>query len=223
MELFSLFKVEDVKRLFRQYDKNVTPYYFVEVKCMKCGKIFSVKKSKTALVEAIRVIKHDREGKKPKSGIIGHKCDECSEKESEERKIQAENMRKNEKEYREECTDRYIKDYLNPSSYWKHNVKNWTKIQSLQNAYVDWSEISEYIKEMSYSDFLKTPYWKAISERIRYRAKNKCQMCGSDKNLNVHHRSYENHGDEIHHMEDLICICGNCHSKFHNKKSYEKR
>lgn len=79
----------------------------------------------------------------------------------------------------------------------------------------DWSYLKDYICDMDYYDFLKTPYWKAIAEKVRYKADYKCQICNSSEGLNVHHRSYENHGDELHHMEDLICICKDCHEKHH--------
>ena len=46
-----------------------------------------------------------------------------------------------------------------------------------------------------------------------------CQMCGTAKNLRVHHITYENFGHEA--MEDLITLCDNCHSKAHAKDLQE--
>lgn len=45
----------------------------------------------------------------------------------------------------------------------------------------------------------------------------RCQMCNGSESLQAHHRSYENHGREHLHLGDLICLCGKCHSKFHDK------
>lgn len=76
--------------------------------------------------------------------------------------------------------------------------------------------VASYIKQMPYSDFLKTPYWTAIAMYKKYRSSYKCCMCGSDKNLSTHHNTYENHGYE-HKSEvinkDLIVLCQDCHDK----------
>jgi hypothetical protein len=106
---------------------------------------------------------------------------------------------------------------LNPDSKWNEGVKRYVKINELNNYFIDDDDISEYINEMNYQDFLKTPYWKAISEKVRYKSGFKCNLCGSNKKLNIHHRDYTHHGDELHHMGDLICLCEECHSKFHDK------
>lgn len=73
------------------------------------------------------------------------------------------------------------------------------------------------LKNMPYSDYLKTEYWKIVSEQARANAKNKCQVCGrSNKNLHVHHNTYEHRGEELEHMEDLVCLCEDCHFFYHH-------
>ena len=72
---------------------------------------------------------------------------------------------------------------------------------------------------LKYSEFLNTPYWDAISSEIKRKSKYKCKLCGKNNTaLNVHHRTYEHHGLEFFYMEDLICLCQNCHTKFHDKE-----
>ena len=79
--------------------------------------------------------------------------------------------------------------------------------------------IGKFFRKMSYDNFLKTSYWKMISFRARELANNKCKVCGEKgKTLNIHHNSYENHGLEIIHDEDLICLCEDCHQLFHDKQ-----
>ena len=72
---------------------------------------------------------------------------------------------------------------------------------------------------MPYKQFLATRYWEIIREVIIYRCKNKCVICNSEKQLQVHHRSYEYRGQE--HTEEglanLTTLCRDCHKKFHNK------
>jgi len=71
---------------------------------------------------------------------------------------------------------------------------------------------------MEYSDFLKTPYWKGVSEKKKSQAEFKCQLCSSNANLATHHRTYETHGYEINYLKDLIVLCKECHSKFHEEE-----
>ena len=73
-----------------------------------------------------------------------------------------------------------------------------------------------YINSMDYHTFLKTPYWKAIAEKVKSRAKYKCELCYSSNNLVTHHKTYKRHGYEhLYWREDLICLCDKCHEKFH--------
>lgn len=83
-------------------------------------------------------------------------------------------------------------------------------------------ETVEILKKMKYEDFLQTDYWKLVSEQARINAHNKCQLCGcKDKKLNVHHNTYEHRGEEFKHMEDLVCLCEDCHNFYHSKAFLE--
>ena len=73
----------------------------------------------------------------------------------------------------------------------------------------------EDLKTMPYKEYLETDHWKKTRKRALHRAKYKCQLCGSKENLNVHHNTYENRGQEKD--EDLIVLCQECHAKFHDK------
>lgn len=84
------------------------------------------------------------------------------------------------------------------------------------------SLVSFAIKQMKYQDFLRTPYWKVVSQQVREDAGNKCQICNDgSKTLHVHHRNYSIHGMEHDNLKDLICLCEDCHAKFHNKEVHE--
>lgn len=208
-ELFSKYPTSKVEKLFIKMPNGLTHFvYKCEIKCDKCGTLLNVDYSKTNVIE---YIKHLRNGK-PSHCFYCKKCEE------ELRRKQIEDSRKGaliiEEQIRKN-TDNYIDKYLNPDYSWKDNVKTSHKITELSNSYVDWGEIREYIKDMDYYNFLKTPYWKAIAEKVKYKANYRCQICNSNEKLNVHHRTYDNHGDELHHMDDLICICEDCHEKYH--------
>lgn len=70
---------------------------------------------------------------------------------------------------------------------------------------------------MKYEDYLKTDYWKAVSDAVKKRADYRCQVCNSPHDLCAHHRTYEHRGRELDHLSDLICLCRRCHEIFHGK------
>lgn len=203
IELFSHYKADKVKKLFvGNPDKHTINKFSCELKCKRCGNLFVKVLSKNAFLDYLK-------GK----GLV--LCDDCkNEKIEEDKKKRAEDEILFHK-MKEDGTQTYINNFLDPEKSWKKGVKTYQKINDISRAIVDWDVIKDYIKSMDYYDFLLTPYWKAISEKVRKNAGFKCQICNSSENLNVHHRTYYNHGDEIHHMEDLTCICDNCHEKYH--------
>ena len=81
-------------------------------------------------------------------------------------------------------------------------------------------EATQYARKMPYKDFLRTPYWDAVRSKKLKQADYKCQLCGKTERLNVHHRCYDNRGNEIHHMNDLIVLCEDCHHNYHKNKTY---
>lgn len=68
---------------------------------------------------------------------------------------------------------------------------------------------------MPYEQYLQTPEWEMKRDAALQRANKRCELCNSTKFLQVHHKTYENRGQEP--LEDLIVLCRDCHSKFHNK------
>ncbi len=80
---------------------------------------------------------------------------------------------------------------------------------------------SEVLRFLKYDEFLRTKYWMSVSRFVREK-NGKCEECGATTNLHVHHLSYDNHGCEHRHLEDLKCLCKDCHLKAHqelNKKN----
>ena len=69
----------------------------------------------------------------------------------------------------------------------------------------------------SYQDYLKSEYWQTVTKAVKARAGWKCQICNSPHDLNAHHRTYDNRGNELNHLDDLTCLCRRCHAIFHGK------
>lgn len=67
---------------------------------------------------------------------------------------------------------------------------------------------------MSYKRYLKTNHWQTTRFLIKA-TKRKCNLCGSKKNLNVHHKTYRNIGNESE--RDLLLVCKDCHNELHKR------
>lgn len=66
----------------------------------------------------------------------------------------------------------------------------------------------------------KIPDWEEAKRKVRIRDGHKCQMCGKDFNLEIHHKTYRVNGKsivghELEHLDCLVTLCGDCHSKVH--------
>lgn len=91
------------------------------------------------------------------------------------------------------------------ASYWQ---KHATEQAEHQN-------IVQQLRAMPYSQYLRTEHWQDVRKRALKRANFACQLCNSRSALQVHHRTYENRGQEEN--RDVIALCANCHAKFHDK------
>lgn len=177
--------------------------YILEIECDKCIEIKEKKVSKTDLMDHILKFHYGT-------------CESCKEEAS--KKIQLENDTSLE---RTGNTVSFIVDFLDPDLSWREGLKIWERMNSLKNnsRWTHWDEIIEHIKGMNYRDFLQTPYWKAIASDQRKKSGFKCQLCNSEGNLNVHHRTYESLGDELYQgSKNLIVLCRGCHAKHHDIK-----
>ena len=68
-------------------------------------------------------------------------------------------------------------------------------------------------KSINYKDYLLSNDWQIVRRIALAHFGNKCQLCGSTQNLNVHHKNYDNIGNET--LDDLTLLCKSCHEKFH--------
>lgn len=206
-ELIKKYKLQEVMKCFSPQVLHTKQRYVLEEECTKCNKDYPSLHSKTSLNKYLF---------KPDPYI----CEKCR-KDSQEKAIkEREEWRDRQKYETIENTQNYCNNYLNPARSWNENLKTWEKWNLIYSptSSIDWQLVKEYIKGMNYYDFLKTPYWKAISEKKRKECSFKCQLCNSSGKLATHHRTYEIHGEEHFNMRELIVLCEDCHGKHHNKE-----
>lgn len=61
--------------------------------------------------------------------------------------------------------------------------------------------------------------YKTWSNQVKHNAKNKCKMCGSDKNLHAHHiLPYRQYPKLQLDPANEICLCSKCHDLAHGGK-----
>jgi hypothetical protein len=63
----------------------------------------------------------------------------------------------------------------------------------------------------TYRDYLSSPLWKRIRERVLKRAKGKCQVCRVDDATQVHHREYDVGVMSGKTLAGLVACCATCH------------
>lgn len=85
----------------------------------------------------------------------------------------------------------------------------------------DGAPIELLYRFLPYKQYLNTHHWRTVRKKCIDRALGKCQICNSPKELECHHRSYENIGNELD--GDTVCLCRECHNLFHgNGKLYSE-
>lgn len=213
-------KVQDVKDMETYLDAISKKNYFVN-----SGDFISYE----ILIELVRLSKkfyktnfsnciRGAENSKPTSYEVENCCKDCEEIEQEKKKQEEITHNENYEAKRFQEVKEFIKTYLNPNMVWNKKVTPCKKIRILQSKLpIRHSEVSSYIKTMSYQDFLQTLYWKGISDYKKMKADYRCELCNSTGVLNVHHRCYSIHGDELYSLNDLIVLCQDCHRTFHHK------
>lgn len=201
-----------VNQLFTEGSFCGTSYqYKLEVVCSECGIKHYVVMTKTALLKYLQ-------------NSDTYICEDCDKRiknqKAQFQKAERERMVEENNKIREQNTEYYINTYLDPNKEWCIGVSAKTKFkEAVSSQFVNWDNIAEAIKSMSYQDFLQTPYWKAIAQKKKEQQHYKCQLCAGNKMLATHHKTYEHHGHEHEYkvMEnDLIVLCDSCHKKFHN-------
>lgn len=237
LELFDLLcsaPISKIDNVFYKYDDNASKdvaIYYMQIKCPVCGNVREETVCKTNITDTIKKIKSERNKKARIASYFSSVrllCSECENKRKEQEKIESEKYQKKFVEESEKKNEDYVTQYLDNNRSFNKDVSPKIKIFTImkkgnflsENYFLDDEYIQSVIKKMSYSDFLKTPYWDGVRNYKLKKSGYCCELCKKKGVLNVHHKNYENHG--LEHLErvadkDLIVLCKDCHEKFHDK------
>lgn len=200
-------------------NKHVLGLYHLEVVCIYCGYRTTIEVSKTGLIEYIignndYVCKRCKEYNKKKK-------DEYNKKKKIESTGEIITSVKESKSEKNNYAIFFIEVFLDPKMTWDSSwtiKERWEKIHYYANK-TNWDVVLKHILGMKYYEFLKTPYWKLMSQKKKIEAGYKCQLCNSAEYVSVHHRNYKYKGMEIYNMGELVVLCDNCHKKHHDIKN----
>lgn len=73
------------------------------------------------------------------------------------------------------------------------------------------------MNKLEYKEYLNSSHWRAFRKKI-YSNRKRCQRCTGNKNLNIHHVTYKNLGNESE--DDVLVLCNTCHFIGHKKKRF---
>lgn len=87
----------------------------------------------------------------------------------------------------------------------ENDPNNWWEQHHKKEPYVKITK--KYFR--SKEEYYKSEEWEKIRIFTLHRAQNRCQRCGAEKNLQVHHLTYDNLYNEK--PQDLEVLCKKCH------------
>lgn len=70
--------------------------------------------------------------------------------------------------------------------------------------------------DAEYEDFIASETWKGIKKEVIGIQDKSCAVCGSVKNIQIHHKHYDKEfGTESN--DDLMVLCESCHEEMHQE------
>lgn len=98
------------------------------------------------------------------------------------------------------------------AGYLESELSSWSKQDGMYALNVIMPSYDGHPK-VDYTEYMKSPEWKARKKKALARQVDGCAICCSTKKLQVHHRTYKRLGHELE--TDLVVLCGRCHRTFH--------
>ena len=121
------------------------------------------------------------------------------------------------------------KEWIEPrEKQWKQRLKDRQDKKHIEYHYINIDQyLSGYDGNMFMSAEDKQAYmhsnkWKNLKKYRMIIANNKCEVlgCNETDNLQLHHITYENLGDED--INDVRIVCGDHHQQIHDKLGYDR-
>ena len=79
------------------------------------------------------------------------------------------------------------------------------------------AQLKREVKQDRYDKFMKSVEWWIIRDAKLSIAGYRCEECGAEGPLDVHHLTYDRFGGD-ERMTDLQVLCRPCHNQAHGRK-----
>jgi hypothetical protein len=107
-----------------------------------------------------------------------------------------------------------VADPDGPVAYERRRREGW---RATQHRHL---EIQGRQLSVEYQEYLKSPAWRAIRDKVLRRAKGRCEGCGDRAATQVHHLSYAHIYREF--LWELAAVCDECHERVHDVPEAEE-
>ena len=102
-------------------------------------------------------------------------------------------------------------------------IQRWRKADKWRKKWQEDKQITEvHERRRNYYDYMHSEEWRKKRLKVLKRDGFRCQMCGTAKNLRVHHINYEHLGTDAE-LDDLITLCDTCHTQIHAQDIKKKQ
>lgn len=95
--------------------------------------------------------------------------------------------------------------------------KNYHAQQAQQRLALREIERDNWLHE--HDEYLNSPEWRVLRQRVFARANNLCEGCRQNRPTQVHHLSYAHWRHEL--LWELVAVCDDCHERAHQKPTQE--
>ena len=101
-------------------------------------------------------------------------------------------------------------------------AKRWKEQEEWLRKWQEYRNRHEARPKRSYYEYMHSEEWRKKRLKVLKRDGFRCQMCGTAKNLRVHHINYEHLGTDAE-LDDLITLCDTCHTQIHAQDIKKKQ
>jgi 5-methylcytosine-specific restriction endonuclease McrA len=70
-------------------------------------------------------------------------------------------------------------------------------------------------RQEAYDDYLCSDYWERVRAAMFAKHNGRCQACGKEYGLQVHHKTYPRRFTELQNLHMLELLCDQCHHQSH--------
>lgn len=116
-------------------------------------------------------------------------------------------------ELRNRDIDRRLSEYARLKVLYQEKTDEWNR--NNQELLAEWWRYHHSHRRKAYDAYINSDKWKVLRKQVLRRDSYTCQVCKSQRAVQVHHLTYEHFQNEP--LEDLLSVCLECHEQIHGR------